>query len=189
MTTAPGCAGSSTSDDGSQCQERISPDDGPSSAHARCRCPGCLPDRSLRELSARGDGRVHRGALRRTIREALNRFSLGIERVQQRHQPGDGEEVMISRVDAQQGQPAPVLHNRSVGGHELAQTTAVDLGHVLEIEEDAGIAIHWTFVSARPVDRLQPIPKSNGQHARDRHMLSTRSRIRHRWSARANHSG
>ena len=33
--------------------------------------------------------------------KALNGFSLGVERLEQRHQTGNGEEVMISRADVQ----------------------------------------------------------------------------------------
>ena len=70
--------------------------------------------------------------------KALNRFGLGVERFEQRHKTRNGEQVMIPRGDVQQLQRPTRLHDRAVGSHQLAKATAVDVRHVLEIQDDVG---------------------------------------------------
>src|SRR4051812_37640177 len=84
---------------------------------------------------------------RRERLKAPNRFGLGVERFKHRDKPRNGQEVMIPRGDVQQLQRPTRLPDRSVGSHQLAKATAVDVRHVLEIEDDLGTLLREETVN------------------------------------------
>ena len=104
--------------------------------------------------------------------KALNRFGLGIEGVEDRHEMGDREQVVIPGVDAQQLQAAARLLDRAVGGHQLSEATAVDVGDVLEIQNDLrpalrDEAVHFVFDPRRSVIAGQLADEIEYRHATD----------------------
>lgn len=95
----------------------------------------------LRRGARRSSAQGWLNALRRDSRssgrlKALDGFSLGIERIEQRQQTRDGQQIVIPSVYVQQLHGAIGLRNRSVGGHQFAEPPAIDVRHLPQIGDD-----------------------------------------------------
>src|SRR6476619_5547992 len=68
--------------------------------------------------------------------EAPHSLVLRVEGVEDGHQAGDRQQVVIALVHVQQLQAAGGLRERAVAGDELTKSAAVDVGDLAEVYDD-----------------------------------------------------
>src|SRR5215207_11175420 len=74
-------------------------------------------------------------------REAAHSLVLGIERLEYRQQLRNGQQIGDPLPQVEELEAAALTADRRIGAYDLAETGAVDVRHVGEVEDDLLVAL------------------------------------------------